>query len=290
MTDSISTHSLRTALKYPFQTPEAPGRFIVGSALLLLSLFIPIIPTLFVFGYVVRVMRGVIRGEEPALPEWNNWGQLGADGLRSLVTAAVYLGPGLVIMLGGWCLYLLMYLGGFSLINQSRHSAGAGLAIVLIMGAVAVLFLSLFASWLLTLIGGIPLPAALAHMAAREKLGAAFNVFEWGAILSADKWGYLIAWVVTLGLAAVLYCALLLAYFSVVLICLGGFIALPLGFYLLLVAGVVFAQAYREGAAQVKPSTPAQRPTPAESPAPAETPAPTPPASAPDSTETPADA
>jgi hypothetical protein len=270
MTDSFSTSSLRAAFKYPFQSPDAPGRFIVGAALLLLSLFIPVVPALFVWGYVVRVMRQTIHGEEPALPEWKNWSQLGADGLRSLVAAAVYLGPGLAIMLCGWVLYLFLYLGGFSLIGQTRHAAAPGLAVVLIVGAVAVLFLSLFAGWLLTVLGGVPLPAALAHMAARERLGAAFNVFEWGAVLAADKWGYLIAWVVTLGLASLLYCALLLAYFTIVLTCVAGFIALPLGFYLLLVAAVLFAQAYREGAARLNPPAPAQPLEPASEPPAAE--------------------
>jgi hypothetical protein len=265
MTDSFSTSSLRSTFRYPFQSPEAPGRFIVGTALLLLSMFIPVVPAVFVCGYLVRVMRHVIRGEEPALPEWKDWGQLGADGLRSLVAAAVYLGPGLIIMVCGWGLYMLMYLGGFSLLGQTRHAAVPGLALVLIFGAVGVLCLSLFAGWLLTLCGGVPLPAALAHLAAREKLGAAFNVFEWGAILAADKWGYFIAWVVTLGLAGLLYSALLLVYSTIILICVAAFIGLPLGFYLFLVAAVVFAQAYRAGAARQNPPAPAQSPGPAPS-------------------------
>jgi hypothetical protein len=253
MTDSFSTTSLRAAFKYPFQSPEGLSRFLVGVALLFLGLFIPVLPAIFVYGYVIQVMRRVIQGEAPTLPEWKDWGRLGADGLRSFVVAAVYLGPSLVIMVGGWVLYMVMYLGGFSLLSNVRHAAPSGLALMLIVGALGVLFLSLFASLCLLLIGGVPLPAALAHLAAREKLGAAFNVFEWGAILSADRWGYFISWVVVMGLGSLLYVATLLIYFTIVLCAVAYVIVLPLSFYLLLVGAAVFAQAYREGAARQCP-------------------------------------
>jgi hypothetical protein len=257
MADTFSTTSLRTAFRYPFHSPEGLSRFLVGVALLFLSLFVPILPVIFVYGYLMQVMRRIIQGEAPALPEWKDWGRLGLDGLRSLVAAVVYLGPGLVIMAGGWLLYMLMYLGGMTLITNTRHAPSA-IAIMLVLGAVGILFLSLFASLCLLLIGGVPLPAALAHMAARERLSAAFNVFEWGGILTADRWGYFISWVITVGLATLLQIVFALMYFTVVLCAVAYVILLPAGFYLSLVAAAVFAQAYREGAARQKADAPAR--------------------------------
>lgn len=267
MTDSFSTTSLRAAFRYPFNSPEGPSRFLVGVALLFLNLFIPIVPAVFVYGYLVQVMRRIIQGEDPALPEWKDWGRLGADGLRSLAVAAVYLGPGLVIMLGGWLLYMVMYLGGVSLLSNVRHAAPSGIALMLIFGALGILFLSLFASMCLLLIGGVPLPAALAHLAARNKLSAAFDVFEWGAILTADRWGYFVSWVVIVGLASLIQFAIMLIYFTIVLCAVAYVIVLPLGFYLMLVAAAVFAQAYREGAARLR--VPVLAPEPVLVPAPA---------------------
>jgi hypothetical protein len=252
MADSFSTTSLRAAFQYPFRSPEGVSRFLVGVALLFLSLFIPILPAIFVYGYLLQVMRRIIQGEAPGLPEWKDWGRLGTDGLRSLVVAAVYLGPGLVIMVGGWVLYMIMYLGGVTLISNVHNAAPSGVALMLIFGGLGVLFLSLFASFCLLVIGGVPLPAALAHVAAREKLGAAFNVFEWGAILTADRWGYFISWVVVVGLGSLLQFAVTLIYFTIILCVVAYVIILPVGFYLMLVAGAVFAQAYREGATRLR--------------------------------------
>jgi hypothetical protein len=283
MTDSFSTTSLRAAFRYPFCSPEGLSRFVVGVALLLLSFFIPVLPAIFVCGYLMLVMRRIIQGEAPALPEWKDWSRLGVDGLRSLVVAAIYLGPGLVIMFGGWLLYLIMYLGGMSLLQKAPHAAPSGIALMLILGALGTLFLSLFASLCLVLIGGVPLPAALAHLAARDKLSAAFNVFEWGAILTADRWGYFISWVVTIGLATLLQFLVTLLYFTIILCAVAYVIILPLGFYLMLVAAAVFAQAYRKGAARLQTPAPESAPTesgPEAEPASAPEPTPTEPADA----------
>jgi hypothetical protein len=177
--------------------------------------------------------------------------------LRGLAAAAVYLGPGLVVVFGGWLLFLIMYLSGVNLFSHVRNALPSGIAVMLIFGALGILFLSLFAGSCLLLVGGVPLPMALAHMAAREKLGAAFNVFEWGAILAADRWGYFISWVLVVGLASLIQFAVALVYFTIILLAVAYVVILPLSFYLLLVASAVFAQVYREGAARLAATVPA---------------------------------
>ncbi len=257
MADSFSTTSLRAAFKYPFHSPEGVSRFLVGVALLLFSLFVPILPAIFVYGYVLQVMRRIIEGEPPALPEWKNWGRLGIDGLRGLVASVVYLGPGLVVLFGGGLLFMILYLSGINLINNARDVLPSGIAVMLIFGATGILFLSLFAGFCLLLIGGVPLPMALAHMAVREKLGAAFSLFEWGAVLASDRWGYFISWVMVVGLASLIQFGVALVYFTIILIAVAYVVILPLSFYLLLVAAAVFAQVYREGAARLAATAPA---------------------------------
>lgn len=259
MADVFSITSLRTAFTFPFQSRDWSGRFLIGIALLFASLFIPIIPALFVYGYAIAVMRQTIKGENPVLPEWKDWGQLARDGLRSLAVGVAYLGPGLVIMIGGWVAYMVMYFGGSVLLfSTPSYQNPSSLAFVLMFGSLVILFLSMLVGGLLNIVGVIPLPAALAHFVANDKLSAAFQVRQWGAIVRADKWGYFIGWVVVLGLMGVIYFAFMLLYFTVIFCCLMYFVAIPIGFYLLLVSAVIFGQFYREGTARLslQPSKP----------------------------------
>lgn len=252
MSDSFSVTSLRFAFKFPFQSQNWFGRFLIGAGLLFASLIIPIIPAIFVYGYLVEVMRQAIKSETLVLPEWKDWGQLGMDGLRSLAIGAVYLGPGFVILIGGWVSYMVMYFSGIALISsKSFHYVPSNQAVALMLGAMGILFLSMFVGSLLCMAGSIPLPAAIANFVAHDKLSAAFHVREWGAIVRADKWGYFISWVIVLGLTAMIYCATMLLYFTIILCFLMYFIAIPLGFYLALVSAAVFGKFYRESASQV---------------------------------------
>ncbi len=259
MPDSSSTTSLQAAFKYPFRSPEGFSRFVVGVALLVIGVVIPILPAIFVYGYIIRVMRDIIEGGAPGMPEWKDWGRLGADGLRGLVATVVYLGPGSVVMFFGWVLYLVMYLGGVNLLQSAPQST---LGLMLIFGALGVLFLSLFAGLCLLLIGGVPFPAALGHLAAREKLGAAFHIFEWGAVLAANRWGYFLAWMVAVGLAMLIQLVVTLVFFTIILLPLAYVVILPLSLYLVLVAAAMFAQAYREGAVRLTASSSAGAPAP----------------------------
>jgi len=68
MTESLAVNSLRPLFKFPFQASNWSSRFIIGAALLVAGIVIPVVPTLFVYGYLVRVMRQAIEGESPVLP------------------------------------------------------------------------------------------------------------------------------------------------------------------------------------------------------------------------------
>ena len=55
-----------------------------------LLFFIPIIGWLLIGGYVLRLLHNVITGEQPTLPEWNNWGGDLAGGLKALVVGILW--------------------------------------------------------------------------------------------------------------------------------------------------------------------------------------------------------
>jgi len=257
MPDSVSVSSLRTLLKFPFSTPGWTNRFLVGTALLWAGMFVPIIPIVFVAGYVVRVARRVIQGEPPALADWNDWNQLALDGLRAMVIGLAYMAPSFIVMMGGLLLYMGVWFGGvFAVAGNQTESAGATFFALLLV-AMAILFLSMFAGWLLWALGLTPLPAALMHFAAQDRLGAAFQPGKWWEVVRADKWGYLAAWVIMLGLWGLMGILIMVLYSTLILCAILPFITAPLSLYMLLVGAAAFGQAYRDGAAQLAQKAPA---------------------------------
>lgn len=240
--DRNTLSELKSLFRFPFQGPDWADRFIVGCALYFAGWVVPIAPGLFIGGYIIEVMRRVIRGEEPGLPPWQNWGRLFVDGLRAAAVGLVYLFPGTAIWLGGFILYLFGSLGLIPFAERQQPEVFIPGFFILI----GIYTLSLFVGSLLFFLGLIPLPAAMAHFVAEERLGAAFHVRRWWAVLKERRWEYLIAWLLLLGLTIIFYIALTLLYSSGCLCWLLPFLSAPLGFYTTLVAAALFGLVWRE--------------------------------------------
>ena len=202
--------NIKALLKFPFKEPGWQNNFIVGSALLLANYIIPIIPFIFVLGYVLTIMRKVIQGEEPSLPAWDNLGKIAADGLRGFVAALIYLLPSLVLLIGGYIVYFV------SIFTQTQTEQ---LSLAPLLG-MAFFFIGIFGGLILLTLGLIPLPAALANLAAKGHLGAAFEVTEWWRTIKANPWGYFGAWVLTVGLGYIGYWFSYLPFYTLILCCL----------------------------------------------------------------------
>lgn len=240
-TQTIS--SLKEIFSFPFREKNWEGRFLVGTALLALNFMIPVLPAIFVYGYVLQVMRQAIEGRELKLPDWDDWGRLWTDGWRVFLVGLVFLLPGLAVLCGGTGLYLT---GSLTLPFLSSGDELTGAALTFFLFSFGVFFLSLFAGTLLAILGAIPLPFATAHVAADGSVGAAFRTSEWWPSLRKSWMDYFIAWVVVFGLLGVAYLVAGLAYYSIVLWCLIPLLWAPLAFYTTLVAGAVFGETYRE--------------------------------------------
>ena len=235
---------LRQVIRYPFLAPDWQSRYWIGVGLFVLGFIIPLVPWLFVSGYFMRVLRSSIQEQELVLPAWDDWGSLALDGLRQMVVTFVFLLPGFLVLFGGQVLYFISFFG-------ATFSASAGdpsnpMPILAMFGSMGIMFLSLALGMLLMFLGLIPLPMALAHCAAKGSLGAAFRFGEWWRLLRHNAWDYFIAWVVLIGLGMVLATPLMLAYYTLVLICLVPFLTALIGFYLLLIYGSLFGQVYRD--------------------------------------------
>jgi len=246
MPEASAVTPLKALLRFPFQGSNWRNNFLIGAALRLAASFVPILPSIFVYGYALRIVRRAIEGGELELPAWDDWGKLGTDGLRLMLVGLVYLLPGTLVIVAGWTLYMVAAFSSPLLMAAAGEQGQGGLVVLGIFGSFVIMMLCMLLGSILLLLGSIPLPVAMAHFVARDQVAAAFRVREWWPLLRANKLGYLAAWVVMLGLVSVLYLAVMAAYYSVVLCCFIPVLAAPLTFYAGLIGGALFGQTYRE--------------------------------------------
>jgi len=251
MVDLVSLKGLRDLLRFPFQGSGWQKRFFLGSGLLLANFIIPILPSLLVGGYLLRLLRKTAAGDAPKLPEWEDWGQLLLDGLKVGAVGLVYLLPGWLVMMAGFAVYTLgSYLPLIAAGLRGSESDLPSTFIFSMLGSMVVLFLSMAVGFILSILGTIPLPAALLRLADSGKLSAAFSLRRIWRSVQEDRWGYLAGWILMLGLFAISYLVFAIFYFSLIL-CLPGYLLLfPLMFYTMAVGAAAFGSFQRENKVQ----------------------------------------
>ncbi|SEO73337.1 Protein of unknown function [Halogranum amylolyticum] len=154
---------------------------LIGGVLSLLSALV--IPTFFVIGYILRVLRGTMRGDETP-PVFDDWGDLAVDGLKGFVVGFVYfLVPGVVVAVA-------VFLGvAGAVAGGGSDTAGLFGGLVALVGALVGFVLMLFAAYIT--------PAALANYAETDRLGAAFSYGDLKPVLFngtyATAWLYAFA-------------------------------------------------------------------------------------------------
>ena len=177
---------------------------------------------------------------------WQDWGALLSDGFRAWVISLVFFLPGVIVLVGGYAVYFASFL---SMSSASGYESDAGIVLPFLIG-VASMFIGLGLSTLLFVVASILFPAALAHFAAEDRFAAAFQIGTWWRVLRSNLLGFLIAWIIVVGLMGVIYFVSLSAYFTLVLICLLPILLLPAYFYLMLVGASLFGEVYAEGKAR----------------------------------------
>jgi len=250
MSTEMKMDSLKNLLRFPFRDPDWQSRFVIGIGLSLAGAFIPILPTLFVYGYVLQVMRQAIEGERVHLPEWDNWGDLGLDGLRATVVSLVYYLPGFVIMFGGMAIYMVVPFAFPLLFGFGGEDQTLSLAFpFLLLAGMAIMFLAMFVGMVVTYVGMGLLPAALGHTVVHREVSAGFRLRQIWALIRVNMVGYFAAWVIVAGLGAMLYMVVMMAYMAVFLVFLFPLVMIlimPVSFYVQLVMAALFGQTYRE--------------------------------------------
>lgn len=252
------------AFAFPFKDKIWVNKFLIGAALVLAGFIIPIIPTVFVWGYLVRLMRDTINTGETTMPEWENWEDLGLKGVYYLLITFIYLLPGLILLAGVAALFAVSRLvGGEPLVPHSILSLTYATNLVSRMLLFASL-LGLPISLLVLTIGYILTPVAIARFAATGLVKAALELDRVWEVIRAQLGNFVLAWVISWGIGWAITIMVGVLYNTVCLCCLIPFASAPLYLYQWLFRAGLFAHVYRNGAGGPPPAAPLLGPGPGE--------------------------
>mgnify|MGYP000145831910 CR=1 FL=1 len=243
---TVTTADLKAIFAFPFKDEAWKQKLLIGSVVTFAGFVIPVVPWIFLLGYVARVMRQVITEKKlPVLPEWDAWDDMVRDGVRLLGVSAVYLSPILLLMLVGWAMmfvpsFVIPFIGMES--EEAIPFAIFG-SMIGTFGGMALFGIGMIVAFAISAF----IPVALSHAVAENNFKAAFRFKDWWAIFHANWGGFLIAYVLVMGVWMLAMFAMQVLYMTVILCCLLPFLLAPFGFYGALLTNTLFAQAYVEG-------------------------------------------
>ncbi len=239
------TGAVKTLLKFPFQDPKWGTEAVDWRGFGVCQCHHPLLPAILLTGYIARLMRSTARGNDPALPEWDDWGGLLRDGFRLWAASFLYALPLVAMMLFSiGFIYGPMFL--MPILEMEGTSPDGGFVALLDpMGTGNLLLHRDFDAPR----GSLPvvLPPMMVHTAERNEFSAAFKIGEWWGILRRNLAGFLAAAILTVGIYSALIFGVQLLYMTIFLCLFIPLLISPVVFYLCLTSSVAFAQAYQAG-------------------------------------------
>ena len=233
---------------YPFKDKEWGSKFLIGSLLTLAGYIVPIVPILFVWGYVVRTMRHTIDTGEDNLPEWDNWGDLGLKGISYALLYFVYLLPGLVLLASA----VMTFVAGMLISGTTGQAESAerlvswvvALGTSSIVLAIGISLLALLA----LLAGALAAPVAIARFAATDDFAAALELHDIWDIIRTQIGDFVLVTVIGWGVGYVIASIAGILCYTVCLCLLIPFVSSPLSLYKRIFSMTLFARLYRQWA------------------------------------------
>jgi hypothetical protein len=167
---------------FAFEDPRWLPKFLLGGLFVLLSFMI--IGLFFIFGYLARLTRNVIAGQQHPLPEWDDLGEYFVEGFRLFAVGFVYVLP-IFALIGFFIVPVIVAqqldIGEMTHKLSEAVAAGAWCLIMPISLALSV--------WL---------PGALLMSAVDQNFGAGFDFGRIGGFIRANAANYILAFVIWL--------------------------------------------------------------------------------------------
>jgi hypothetical protein len=224
------------AFTFVFDDEDWIMKILIAAAILLVGtlLGILVIPAIVAIalltGYGVEITRRVIHGHAQALPQWDNWGELIADGLKVIVIGIVYALP--IIILAIFVSVPMEILADYG-------ATRSGLSFLETMSAFVSVALSCV-NLLWAVLMSLVLPAAIGRFAAEGELASAFRFGEIIALVRDNLATYAIT-------AVMVWATGIMAGLGLLLCLIGVFFT---AVYAELVTGHLYGQAYLEATGQ----------------------------------------
>jgi hypothetical protein len=188
--------NLGKAFSYPFEDKAWTTK-------LGLAVVITIVPILnfATYGYLLEIMRRLLRGDQETLPDWTNLGRKFMDGLMVFLASLVYSLPILILLGLPMSLMLIpaVLAGNANTQNLGQMLATAGGVAMACLGCVAALY---------GLALSLLFPCAYLKYARQGKFGDFFQLREFFAMIGQNPgafftaWGIFLATIIALSLVA----------------------------------------------------------------------------------------
>ena len=232
-------------LLFPVKDSEARRQFLIACLVMLAGFVVPLVPTLVLMGYAVRIMRQIIEERKPpTMPDWNgsNWSEMLMDGLRVFGVQFVLVFP-LVVLMGCGIIFTMAGSMGFTALADERTQEFAPIGVVFFMLGMGLIMLFSILSFPY----GIIISAAIPHAVAKNSFSAGFAFKEWFPIFRASFGQFILGYALVIVVSFVLMFVIQFAMLTIVLMCIVPFIMIPYSAYVTLITNVVYTQAYVSG-------------------------------------------
>ena len=211
---------INKAFRFVFDDKQWISKLLIG-VLMTLTGFL-IIPALILQGYLIKIIRQVMGGQNDELPEWSDYGDLLRDGFFVTVGQLIWFLP-LILAL----LVVGVTTGGFASMVEGSGASG----LIATGGGLLILCLAL----LLVVAALFLTPALLIQYAIKGEFGALFRFGEIRDLIRDHMADILIVFLVTLVASTIIGAVAFIP-------CLGWIIALAAGPYISFVSGHLYGQ------------------------------------------------
>ncbi|MDX1582784.1 MAG: DUF4013 domain-containing protein [Thermoanaerobaculia bacterium] len=208
---------LGKAFTFAFQDPRWLEKILIGG-LFWIATFL-IVGWFFIFGYMARLVRGIVAGVDDRLPEWNDLGEMFTEGLKLCIVAIVWYIPIILVMAP-----LLVWAIIFDEMGSPHLSEMFAGCMVLIIVPLA-------------LVISFVLPAALVRAAIYRTVGAGLAIGPVFAFVRDNFVNFLLSFIVYLA-------ANFIGQMGIVIFCIGVFFT---SFWGLAVASHAYGQTWAYG-------------------------------------------